>query len=90
MQEKLHELAANLPSSKSLHAGNHYFGSTVGTKIIADPNRFQESMSEKTLIFIAGLALFGISYRFQKFSGFALVAGQITGISLKAINSSNF
>ena len=33
-------------------------------------------------------ALFGINYRFQQFSGFTPLAGQITGIGLKAINSS--
>ena len=30
----------------------------------------------------------GMNYHSQKFSGFALLAGQITGISLKAIDSS--
>ena len=40
--------------------------STVGTKIIADPEKcFQELLSEKLLIFFAGWALFGINYRFQ-------------------------
>ena len=40
--------------------------STVGTKIIADPEKcFQELISEKLLIFFAGWALFGINYRFQ-------------------------
>ena len=54
---------------------------TVGTKIIADPEKCcQELISEKLLIFIAGWALFGINYRFQQFSGFTPVAGQITGI----------
>ena len=39
---------------------------TVGTKIIADPEKcFQELISEKLLIFIAGWALLGINYRFQ-------------------------
>ena len=40
---------------------------TVGTKIIADPEKcFQELMSEKILIyFFAGWALSGIDYRFQ-------------------------
>ena len=39
---------------------------TVGTKIIADPEKcFRELISEKLLIFIAGWALFGINYRFQ-------------------------
>ena len=37
---------------------------------------------------IAGWARSGINYHFQKFSGFAPLAGQITGIGLKAINSS--
>ena len=36
----------------------------------------------------AGWALSGINYRFQSFSGFTPLAGQITGIGLKAINSS--
>ena len=39
---------------------------TVGTRIIADPEKcFQELISEKLLIYIAGWALFGINYRFQ-------------------------
>ena len=49
---------------------------------------FQESISEKSYDSIAGLALAGINYRFQLFSSSALLAGQITGISLKAMNSS--
>ena len=36
--------------------------STVGTKIIADPEKsFQKLISEKLLIFVARLALFGIN-----------------------------
>ena len=43
----------------------HLLG-TVGTKIIADPEKyFQELISEKLLIFFAGWALLGINYRFQ-------------------------
>ena len=39
---------------------------TVGTKIIADPEKcFQELTPEKLLNFLAGWALFGINYRFQ-------------------------
>ena len=39
---------------------------TVGTKIIADPEKyFQELISEKLLIFFAGWALLGTNYRFQ-------------------------
>ena len=58
-------------------------------QIIADPEKcFQELISEKLQIFFAGCALLGINYRFQQFSGFTPLAGQITGIGLKAINSS--
>ena len=57
--------------------------------VIADPEKcFQELISEKLLIFFAGWALCGINYRFQSFSGFTPLAWQITGIGLKAINSS--
>ena len=39
---------------------------TVGTKILADPEKcFQELVSKELLIFITGWALFGINYRFQ-------------------------
>ena len=42
------------------------FKVTVGTKIIADPEKcFQELIFEKLLIFFSGWALFGINYRFQ-------------------------
>ena len=61
----------------------------LGPKMRVDPEKcFQELTSDELLMFFAGWALFGIDYRFQQFSGFALLAGQITGISLKAINSS--
>ena len=60
----------------------------VGTKMIADPDKcFQELISEKLLILIAGWALAGVDYRFQSFSGFALLAGQVAGIGPKAVNS---
>ena len=57
---------------------------TVGTNITADLEKdFQELISQKLLIMLSG-----INYHFQSFSGFALLAEQITGISLRALNSS--
>ena len=63
---------------------------TVGTKIIADPEKcFQELISEKLLIFTLRdgpcLELVIVSSNFQALPP---LAGQITGIGLKAINSS--
>ena len=61
---------------------------TVRTKIIADPeNCFRALISEKLLILLRDrpcLELISLPVIF----GFALLAGQITGIGLKAINSS--
>ena len=61
---------------------------TVGTKIIADPKKcFQELISEKLLILLRDICLELVIVS-SYFSGFVFLAGQITGISLKVINSS--
>ena len=58
----------------------------VGTKIIADPEKcFQELISGKLLISLRDRPWLEFP---EFFSGFALLAGGITEISLKDINSS--
>ena len=51
---------------------------TVGTKIIADPEKcFQELTSEKLLIFFAGWALSGINYPSSNFQALLLLQDKL-------------
>ena len=62
---------------------------TAGTKVVADLEKcFQELISEKLLILLRDRPLLKLSNVSSNVQGFALLAGQITGISLKAMNSS--
>ena len=61
--------------------------STVSADIIVDPERcFQELTSEIIRIWLWERPCLELYYCFQSFSHFALLAGQIPGISLKAVN----
>ena len=92
------ELAQKLKLSQTLASETSAFGITlcgVGpSKYCRDQTFsgsgkcFQELISEKITEFIARQPLSGIHYRLQQFSGFPLLAGQITGTNPKAINSS--
>ena len=60
----------------------------VASEVTVDPENVSRNSFLKFAVFIAGQALSRLNYRFQKVSGFPLRAGPMTGISLRAINSS--
>ena len=62
---------------------------TVGTKIIADPEKgFQELTSEKLLIFFRDGSCLELIIVSSNFQTLLALAGQITGIGLREINFS--
>ena len=62
---------------------------SVGTKIVADPEkRFQELTREKLLIILRDRPCLELIIVASNFQGFVHLAGQITGIGLTGFNSS--
>ena len=69
--------------------GQEFHKCTVGTKIIADPKKsFRELISEKLLILLRGRPCLELILVSSNFRALLFFAGQIAGISLKAMNFS--